>query len=135
MDRNLDHGRNVGKGLVYLDFSFLANGGSNPVAASFRGAALGDIVATVTYAVTGKYTVKLQIKDQVRYIVAKYADLEDIASPDGGYASVGNVTNEGTAGSQLTFVVSTFNAAGTLTAFSGRRVSVGLVLKNSTVGV
>lgn len=134
MDRNLDHGRNVGKGLVYLDFSFLANGGSSPVAASFRGTALGDIIATVTYAATGKYTVKLQIKDQVRYIVAKYADLEDIASPDGGYASIGNVTNEGAA-SQLTFVVSTFSAAGTLTAFSNRRVSVGLVLKNSTVGV
>jgi hypothetical protein len=130
-DRNLDGGRNFGKGMVYLDFSFLANAGSDPTAASFRGTPLADVVKSVTYAATGKYTVVL--KDKWRYIVSKYADLEDVTVPDGGYASIGNVSGEGAG--PLTFVISTFSAAGTLTQFTGRRVSCSLVLKNSTVGV
>lgn len=130
-DRNLESGKNVGKEVVYLDFSFLTNGASNPVASSFRGTVLGDFILSVTYVATGKYTVVL--KDKWRYLIGKFADMEDIASPDGGYSSVGNVSGEG--GGALTFVVSTFAANGTLTAFTGRRLSVSLILKNSTVGV
>lgn len=130
-DRNLDSGRNFGKGMVYLDFSFLSNGASNPVASSFRGTALGDAVLSVVYVATGKYTITL--KDKFRYVVDSGADLQDIASPDGAYASLGNISGEG--GGTLTCQVGTFTSGGVLTAFSGRRVCVRLVLKNSTVGV
>lgn len=128
--RNLEQGFNYCKGAVYLDLSFLTNGTSNPLLSTLRGAG-ADVVASITYVATGKYTIVL--KDAYRYIVGKTADLEDIASPDGSYASIGNVSGEGSG--PLTFVASTFVAAGTLTAFTGRRLTVSLVLKNSTVGV
>ncbi len=131
-NRNLDAGHNYGKGIVYLDFSFLTNGASNPVTTSYRGAG-ADVIASIVYAATGKYTITM--KDPYRYIVTKYSDLEDIAVPDGGYASIGNVTNEGNSTLGPTFVVSTFAASGTGTQFTGRRVSVSVALKNSTVGV
>jgi hypothetical protein len=133
--RSLDTGHNYSKGLVYLDFSFLANGASNPTAASFRGITLGDVVLTCTYAATGKYTITLSSKENYRYIVDKGVDLEDISSPDGAYASIGNVTNEGSATVGPSFVVSTFSAAGTLTQFTARRISVWLCFKDSMVGV
>jgi hypothetical protein len=133
--RSLDTGHNYSKGLVYLDFSFLTNGASNPVAGSMRGVTLGDVVATIVYAATGKYTITLSPKENYRYIVDKFADLEDISSPDGAYASIGNVTNEGSATVGPSFVVSTFSAGGALTQYTGRRISVNLCFKDSSVGI
>lgn len=130
-NRNLESGSNFSKGLVYLEFSFLTNGASNPVASSFRGTALGDAVTSVTYGATGKYTIVL--KDKYRYVVSTGADMWDLAVPDGSYASCGNVSGEG--GGALTLVVTTFTAGGVATAFTGRRLCVKLCLKNSSVGV
>lgn len=131
-DRNFEHGTNYGKGLVWLEFSFLANGASNPVSSGYRGVGT-DVIKSITYTATGKYTIVL--RDKFRYIICGDAGLWDIASPDGGYASFGNVSNEGSSTVGPTFVVATFSAAGTLTQFSARRVNVTLCLKNSTVGV
>lgn len=128
--------KNYAQGLVYLDFSFNTNGASNPVitgaSSTLRGAVSPQDIVSITYAATGKYTILLS--DKYRYVVGKSCDLEDVASPDGGYASIGNVTNEGSSTAGISVVVSTFVAAGTLTQFTGRRVSVSLCLKNSTVG-
>lgn len=131
-DRNLDTKRSYGKGLVDLDFSFLTNAGSNPLASSYRGAST-DVVKSIAYAATGKYTVTLQ--DKYRYIVSKFADLEDASSPDGAGATIGPPSNEGSSTVGPSFVVTTCAADGTPTAYTGRRVSLSLTLKNSTVGV
>lgn len=131
-DRNYEPSRRVGKGLFQVNFSFATNGASDPSLATLRGAGK-DHVASITYAATGKYTVVL--KDKYRYCAAKTPDLEDIASPDGGYASIGPVSNEGSGTLAPSFVVATFAANGTLTQFTTRRVSVFLDMKNSTVGV
>lgn len=133
--RSLESGRNYSKGRIDLDFSFLTNGASDPLASSFRGVTKGDVVITCTYVATGKYTITLSAKENYRYIIGKYPDLEDIAAPDGGYASLGNILNEGSATVGPTFTVATFAANGTLTQFTGRRVSVSLCLKDSSVGV
>lgn len=133
--RSLDAGRNYGKGIVYLDFSFLTNGASNPTAASMRGVTIGDVIVSITYAATGKYTLVFSSKENYRYIVTKFADLEDVATPDGAYASIGNVTNEGSATVGPTLVISTWSAGGVATQYTGRRISVTLAFKDSAVGV
>lgn len=130
-DRNLDAGRNVGKGLVYIDLSWLANNVSDPLAATFRGSPLLDHIQSVTYVATGKYQVVF--KNKYRYIVTKFTDMEEGAVPDGSYATIGNVAGEG--GGVLSLTISLFTAGGVATAFTGRRVSLSVVLKNSTVGV
>lgn len=134
--RNLENGTNYGKGVVWLEFSFATNGASNPVitgaSSTLRGAVGGGVdIVSITYAATGKYTIVT--KDPYRYVQAKSCDLEDIASPDGAYASIGAVSGEGST-SGLTVQVATFNAGGTLTQYTTRRISVFLALKNSTVG-
>lgn len=129
--RNLDHGFNFAKGLVYLDFSFATNNTSNPLTSSFRGGV--DGVQSVTYSAVG--ILIFTIKDRFRYVVSKTVELDDLnSSDDGAYASSGAVQNEGTA-TQMNFKLYTRAAAGTKTDYTGRRVNVSLVLKDSTVGV
>jgi hypothetical protein len=132
MDRNLQHDTNYGFGLVRVNFSFTVNGTSAVATSSIRGVDPG-VIASITYSATGKHIIVLS--DKFRYVVAKSAALEDIASPDGAYATIGPVTNEGSSSIGPTFTVAQFDAAGVLTAHSARRMSVSLVLKNSTVGV
>jgi len=123
--------QDTSQGLVYLEFSFLANGASDPVTTSFRGGG----VATVSHAATGRYLVTLQ--DGYRYVSSKAVDLEDLGtgSDDGAYATIGPVANEGSGHTTaLTFNVYTRAAAGTKTDYSARRVSLCLVLKNSGNG-
>lgn len=130
MNRSLYPSQQCGVGIVNLDFSFATNGASNPLSSTFRGAV--EMIQSVTYVATGKYTILL--KDKYRYVVAGSADLEDIASPDGAFASLGSASaTEGSAG-PISIVVSTFTAGGVLTAYSTRRVRMSLVLKNSGVG-
>jgi hypothetical protein len=135
MDRNLDQGRNVGKGLVYLDFSFLTNNTSNPLVSTFRGAD-STWVASVTYVSPGILLVTMSLNARCRYVVDKYVDLEDLnSSDDGSYATIGAVQNEGSSTAQMTFKIYTRVVAGTKTDFTNRRVSVSMALKNSTVGI
>jgi len=139
MDRNLDTGHNVGKGNVYIDFSFLTNNTSNPAVNTFRGADQSWI-ASVAYSAVGILLVTLSTKANCRYVIDKTVELEDLnAADDGAYASSGPVQNEGAAGANaatpMTFKIYTRAASGTKTDYTGRRVSVSMCLKNSTVGV
>jgi len=118
----------VGAERADIEFSFIANSGSNPSTISLH----NGCVASITYAATGKYTVVLSSRDTYNAVCFAGAEIEDAASPDGAYASIGNFSNEATS-SPLTFVVATFNAGGTLTQYSARRVFVSLVVKNSAV--
>jgi hypothetical protein len=119
----------AGVGLVYLDFSFLANGASDPAKSSWRGET--SFISSIVHSATGIYTVT--ITDAWRYAIAKYPDMEDLnSSDDGAYASMGPLQTEGSAGA--TFKLYTRNAGGTKTDYSARRVSFSLCFKNSTVG-
>lgn len=122
------HPGRIGHNRVDIEFSFRCNGASNPTTASYASA--GNVVASITYAATGKYTITFSGRDYYNAVVWADANLEDAATPDGSYATAGNVTNEGTS-SPLTFMVSTFNAAGVPAQFSGRRVWVKLTLRNT----
>lgn len=130
--RDFENGKNYTKGMVYMDFSFLTNNTSNPLNSTFRGAA--ENIASITRSNVGILVVTLL--DQYRYVVDKYADLEDLnASDDGAYASIGAIQNEATAGAQLSFNIYTRAAAGTKTDYTNRRVSVCISFKNSALGV
>lgn len=135
MDANLETARRVGKGLVELDFSFLANNTSNPVLTSLRGVGT-EMVDALTYSTTGILVVTLKLAARCRYVVAKHVELEDLdSSDDGAYATSGPVNNEGSSTAKMNFKVYLRAAGGTKTNYSNRRVHVRLVLKNSTVGV
>ena len=118
----------LGPNRADIEFSFVCNGGSSPTTISLHNGA----VASITYAATGKYTVTLSSRDTYSVVCYGTADMEDAASPDGAYASFGNVQNEGTS-SPLKFVVSTFTSGGALNQFTSRRVWVALVVRNSAV--
>lgn len=137
-DRNFENSHNYGKGLVYLDFSFLTNGTGVIDLTTLRGCVQAKDIASISHPGAGRYTITLT--DKFRYVVSKYVDLEDLASgsDDGSYASSGPVTGGGT--TAISFDVFTRVVAGTKTDFGpggtgvARRVNVVLCLKNSTVG-
>ena len=118
---------NYTTGVVRLDFSFTANGASDPATTTFR----GEGVASVVHSATGKYTVTLS--DGFRYVISAMATLEDTGSGDGAAATVGTISNEGSS-SAISLLVFTNAADGTKTDYSSRRVSLQLALKNSSVG-
>lgn len=135
MNRDLDTRKGVGKGMVALDFSFLTNNTSAPLLTSLRGAD-ASWVASFTRNGAGDITVLLKPGAQARYVATKDVDMEDLnSSDDGAYATIGAVQNEAHATLGMSFKVYTRAAAGTKTDYTGRRVSVRLLLKNSTVGV
>lgn len=85
-------------------------------------------VASVSRSGVGIYVVTL--KDAFFKVVYKSSEMDDTAN-DGSYATVSDVTNEGSS-SALQFTIRTRNAGGTLTeAASGRRIGVALVLRNT----
>jgi hypothetical protein len=118
----------LGVSRVNLDFYFKTNAGSNPspVASYHEGA-----VSTNVYAATGKYTLTMSARDTYGAVIFATAEMEDGAS-DGAYATIGQFSSEGTS-TALSFVVSTFNAGGTLTQYASRRVWICMVCLNSTV--
>jgi hypothetical protein len=119
------------QGLVYLEFSFLTNGASDPAVTSFRGGG----VATVTHGATGRYVVTLS--DGYRYVTSRAPDMEDLGtgSDDGAYATIGPIANEGSgATTALSFNLYTRSAAGNKTDFSARRCGFTLALKQSGNG-
>jgi hypothetical protein len=88
-------------------------------------------VASVSRSGTGVYVVTL--KDAFTKVVFKDAEMDDTLN-DGAYATVSDVTGEGTA-SPITFTIRTRAAAGTATeAASARRIGVRLALRNGSRG-
>lgn len=120
--------QNYGSGRVYCEFNFLSNNTSSPVLTSVDGA---DVVASLSRSGAGVIVVTL--KDAFNKVITASADLDDTAN-DGSYATIGGITNEGTA-TPLSFTVRTRVAAGTLTDFTARKVYVVLSLRNGNWGV
>jgi hypothetical protein len=135
MDKVLEQPKCGSKGNVELDFSFLTNNTSAPLTSTLRGLN-ADWVASFTYVGVGILQINLHAKVKCRYVISKVAELEDLnAADDGAYATIGATQNDGGASAAMTFKVYTRVAAGTKTDFTGRRVNVRLVLKDSSVGV
>jgi len=121
-----------GSGRVYLEFSFLANGASNPTGTNGVGTVDGaDAVASISLSATGTYTVTL--KDNFNKIIYATAEIDD-SVPDGAYATVGLVSGENTA-NPLVFKVYTRAAGGSATNMAAnRRVQVSMALRNGNWG-
>ncbi len=130
------------QGLVYADFSFLTNNTSNPATTSFRGcggltgsdgatsvANSGpSAVASITRTGVGAYLITLA--DGYRYVTCSYASIDDAA--DTLVPRLAAPSNEGSGHDTAVTIALTVRAmsTGTATESTGRRVSVGLVLKN-----
>jgi hypothetical protein len=113
-----------GAGRVYLEFELKGAGAS----ALTLSTDAGPYVASVSRSGTGIFVVTL--KDAYQGVVFKSADVDDTAN-DGAYATVSDVTNEGTT-TALQFTIRVRAAAGTLAdPASGRRIGVSLALRNT----
>lgn len=118
-----------GSGRVYLEFGFNTNNTSSPLTSTLVGSGV-DVISSLSRSGVGVIVVTL--KDPFVKCIRASADLDDTAN-DGAYASVGSITNEGTS-TGLSFTVRTRAAAGTLTDYTARKLSIGLVLKNGNWG-
>ncbi len=117
-----------GSGRVYAEFCFDTNNTATPLLTTVDGA---DIVASFNR--TGVGVIVVTLKDPFNKVLALDASLDDTAN-DGAYATVGNVTNEGTA-TPIAFTVRTRAASGTLTDYAARRVRVAVAFRNGNWGV
>ena len=139
MDRTLKgiSAANYGNGRVYLDFNFLTNNTSSPLLSTVVGVTAGTagagqapppVIASITRTGVGVLVVQLSNSDAFNKAIYISADLDDAGAGD--YATVGNVSNEGTA-TGLAFTIRTRVVAGTLTDFTGRKISVSAILRNT----
>jgi hypothetical protein len=118
----------TGLNRVYCEFELLGAGASAlTIPVDGGGAAF---VQSVSRSGAGVFVVTM--KDAWSKVVSKGADLDDTLN-DGGYATMGTVTNEGTA-LPLTFTVRIRAAAGTLAdPAAARRISIKLTMRNGVL--
>lgn len=110
---------------VYMEFELLGAGAAAPTI-PVNGGGLAHVQSVVRSGV-GVYVVTL--KDAWNRVISKGGDLDDTLN-DGGYVTMGNLTNEATAlPLVLTFYVRA--ATGILTdAAAARRIAIKLTLRN-----
>ena len=119
-----------GLGQVFLNFELLGAGAAALTIPAAGGGA--PWVTSVTRSGAGVFVVTL--KDAWNKCLFKSADMDDTLN-DGAYATVSDVTNEGTA-TPLVFTIRTRIAAGTAgDPAAARRIGVSLCLRNGAVGV
>jgi hypothetical protein len=122
-NRTLYPSWSFGAGRVFMDFELLGNSTSAPTTSTDA----AQCVASVSRSGVGVYVVTL--KDSFKKVVFKAADVDDTLN-DGAYATVSDVTNEGTS-TPLVFTIRTRAATGTAADIAvGRRLGVTLVLRN-----
>ncbi len=108
---------------VYLDFELLGAGAS----ALTLGSDAAAWVASVSRSGVGVFVVTF--KDAWSKVITKQAELDDTLN-DGAYATVSDVTNEGTT-SPLKITIRTRSAAGAAAdPAAARKVGVSLALRN-----
>lgn len=129
-NRTLYPNQAFGSSRIYMDFGFLTNNTASPNLSSLKGVGL-DAVASLSR--TGVGVIVVTLKDSFSQCVKFDATLDDTAN-DGAYATIGNMTNEGTS-SGLQFTIRTRSAAGTLTDYAARYCAVTLALRNGNWGV
>lgn len=128
-------------GAVYVNLSFTTNGTSQPVNTYAAGAAAALArgegmrpTGTFTRTGVGTFSLVLDAGYTCRYVIRKFADLEANVGGDGSYGSITAPSQGEGDGKALTFTVYTHAAAGTLTDFTGRRLSIDLMLKTVAEG-
>jgi hypothetical protein len=118
-----------GSGRVFLDFGFDTNSAANPLTSTLRGVGVDTVASLVR---SGAGVIVVTLKDPFVQLIRGDAFLDDTAN-DGAFATLGNVTSEGT-NTGLSFTVRTRAVAGTLTDYAARRVGISLVLRNGSWG-
>ncbi len=142
--------KTLARELWYIDSSFMTAGTGVPVvgpSSTLAGNTLrGEGILSVTHPATGTYLVTMDWGMSFREVITKMADLEGPfgSAGDGAYATIGNMTNEGSTGGSaalpLVFNVYTHVAGGALTDFGpggtgvARRLSIALCLKAGLTG-
>jgi hypothetical protein len=141
MDRTLKGiaAANYGNGRVYLDFNFQTNNASSPLLSTVVGVTTGTatagqapppVVASITRTGVGVLVVQLSNADTFNKVIYVSAELDDTPN-DGAYCTCKAVTNEGTS-TGIAFTISTrAGATTTLTDYTGRKVSVSAILRNT----
>lgn len=125
MNRTFYPSVSAGANRVYMEFELLGAGAA-PLTMSTDAK---NVVASITRSGVGIYVVTL--KDAFNKVAFKSADMDDTAN-DGAYATVSDVTNEGTA-TPITFTIRTRTAGGAAAeAAASRRIGVSLSLRNGT---
>ena len=114
-----------GQGRVNLSFELLGGGAAADLSLSTDAA---QLVASATYSATGIFIVTM--KDAWVSVVDASSGVDDTAN-DGAYATLGDITNEGTT-TPLTFKLRFRSAGGTLADPAlARRIGVSLVMKDT----
>jgi hypothetical protein len=132
-NRNAYPSQNGGLGRFYLDFQFLLNGAASPTGTNGLGTVDGCSPAFFASIVrTGTGVLVVTMADGWNKLVSCTGDVDDTPN-DGAYATIGNVTNEGTS-TPLQFTVRTRAAGGALTDYSARICKVMLALRNTLAG-
>jgi hypothetical protein len=119
-----------GSGRVSLDMGFDTNNTSSPLLTTLRGVGVDTVLSLNR---TGTGVIVVTLKDAFIQVIRGAAFLDDTPN-DGAYATLGNITNEGT-NAGLVFTVRTRVVGGAATDFAARRVGVSLVLRNGNWGV
>ena len=117
-----------------IAFSFLGNGASTPLLTSVQGCAL---IASLTHVSTGIIAVTMTVP--INLVIIPDGNIDELASPDSSWVTVGDFANEGTS-TPLTFQVSVWTPGATYAQKPladpavGRRVSVRLRVRRSAWG-
>ena len=110
---------------VFMEFELLGAGASALTIPTAGGGL--PWVASISRSGVGVYVVTM--KDAWNKVISKGCDLDDTLN-DGGYCTMGNITNEGTA-TPLLFTVYVRTAGGVAAdAAAARRIAVKLTLRN-----
>jgi hypothetical protein len=116
--------QSYGSGRIYLEFELLGAGAAALTASTDT----GGVVASISRSGVGINVVTL--KDAFVKVVEKGAEVDDTAN-DGAYATVSDVTNEGT-NTPLQFTIRTRSAAGALADMAaGRKVGVHMSFRDT----
>lgn len=124
-NRNFYPSSSSGLNRVYMEFELLGAGAAALTIPAAGGGA--PYVQSISRSGAGVYVITM--KDAWNKVISKGAELDDTLN-DGGYATMGAITNEGSA-LPLVFTVYTRAATGTAAeCVLNRRLSIKLTLRN-----
>lgn len=126
-DRTFYPAQSFGISRVYLEFQYTAPGASTSATVS-AGSPQGAIASIAHVGGTNICTVTLA--DKFNAVVAHSVDVRD-DTPNGAYASLGTVSNEGSSSAAISFKVAYWTAGGSASNDSTLVTCVQLALRNT----
>jgi len=106
--------------------------GAGAAAPTFGGGCAGGMVATITRASAGKYSVALSVP--VYKVVSHTVSIDDTATPDFSSGTIGPITNEATANG-MTFQLNIATSGSAADMAAGRKIRIRLRVQRSYWGV